>query len=95
MATIGLDKLYYAKITEGANGDETYAAPAASAEPARKTRRLTEVDGVLTDHSLQFRRTRMPGRAAGHTAGTIQPCHAPIGAASRALPSTWSGRWAA
>lgn len=28
MATIGLDKLYYAKITEAANGDETYATPA-------------------------------------------------------------------
>lgn len=28
MATIGLDKLYYSKITEGANGDETYATPA-------------------------------------------------------------------
>ena len=27
MATIGLDKLYYAKITEGENGDETYATP--------------------------------------------------------------------
>ena len=27
MATIGLDKLYYAKITEGTNGDETYIAP--------------------------------------------------------------------
>ena len=27
MATIGLDKLYYAKITEGANGEETYATP--------------------------------------------------------------------
>lgn len=27
MATIGLDKLYYAKITEGANGDETYGTP--------------------------------------------------------------------
>lgn len=27
MATIGLDKLYYAKITEDENGDETYAAP--------------------------------------------------------------------
>lgn len=24
MATIGLDKLYYAKITEDENGDETY-----------------------------------------------------------------------
>ncbi|MBR1810981.1 MAG: phage tail protein [Clostridia bacterium] len=27
MATIGLDKLYYAEITEGANGDETYGTP--------------------------------------------------------------------
>ena len=27
MATIGLDKLYYAKITEDVNGNETYAAP--------------------------------------------------------------------
>ena len=27
MATIGLDKLYYAKITEGTNGDEIYETP--------------------------------------------------------------------
>ena len=27
MATIGLDKLYYAKITEDASGEETYASP--------------------------------------------------------------------
>lgn len=27
MATIGLDKLYYSKITEDANGDETYGIP--------------------------------------------------------------------
>ncbi len=27
MATIGLDRLYYAKITEDENGDETYATP--------------------------------------------------------------------
>ncbi len=27
MATIGLDKLFYAKITEDDNGDETYATP--------------------------------------------------------------------
>ena len=32
MATIGLDKLYYAKITEGANGDETYAVPVSLAK---------------------------------------------------------------
>lgn len=27
MATIGLDKLYYAEITEGENGEETYGTP--------------------------------------------------------------------
>ena len=27
MATIGLDKLYYAKITEDAEGNETYGTP--------------------------------------------------------------------
>ena len=27
MATIGLDKLYYAKITEGDNGEESYGTP--------------------------------------------------------------------
>ena len=27
MATIGLDKLYYAKITEDANGNETMKLP--------------------------------------------------------------------
>ena len=27
MATIGLDKLFYAKITEGENGEETYDKP--------------------------------------------------------------------
>lgn len=27
MATIGMDKLYYAKITEGTDGDETYGIP--------------------------------------------------------------------
>lgn len=32
MATIGLDKLYYATITEDENGDETYATPTVLAE---------------------------------------------------------------
>ena len=32
MATIGLDKLFYSKITEGENGDETYATPVALAK---------------------------------------------------------------
>ena len=37
MATIGLDKLYYAKITEDENGDETYAAPAQLAKAMGET----------------------------------------------------------
>ena len=32
MATIGLDRLYYAKITEAADGTETYAAPVSLAK---------------------------------------------------------------
>ena len=32
MATIGLDKLYYAKITEDADGNETYATPTSLAK---------------------------------------------------------------
>lgn len=32
MATIGLDKLYYATITEGTGGDETYGTPVALAK---------------------------------------------------------------
>ncbi len=32
MATIGLDRLYYAKITEDENGDETYATPVSLAK---------------------------------------------------------------
>ena len=32
MATIGLDKLYYSKITEDASGNETYATPVALAK---------------------------------------------------------------
>lgn len=32
MATIGLDKLFYAKISEGENGEETYGKPASMAK---------------------------------------------------------------
>jgi len=32
MATIGLDKLFYAKITEGENGEETYGKPTSMAK---------------------------------------------------------------
>ena len=32
MATIGLDRLYYAKITENENGEETYDTPVSLAD---------------------------------------------------------------
>ena len=32
MATIGLDKLFYSKITEDEDGNETYATPASLCE---------------------------------------------------------------
>ena len=32
MATIGLDRLYYSKITEDTNGEETYATPSVLAK---------------------------------------------------------------
>ena len=32
MATIGLDKLFYSKITEDEDGNETYATPASLAK---------------------------------------------------------------
>ena len=32
MATIGLDKLFYSKITEDANGNETYGTPVSLAK---------------------------------------------------------------
>ena len=37
MATIGLDKLYYAKITENEDGEETYGVPAPLAKAMKPT----------------------------------------------------------
>lgn len=56
MATIGMDKLYYSKITESATGEETYATPVALAK-AMKAEMAVEVneatlfadDGVAED----------------------------------------------
>ena len=33
MATIGLDKLFYSKITEDEDGNETYATPVSLQKP--------------------------------------------------------------
>lgn len=47
MATIGLDKLFYSKITENENGEETYATPVplAKAMTAELSIELAEATG--------------------------------------------------
>ena len=56
MATIGLDKLYYAKITEDANGNETYATPAplAKAMTADLTVELAEATLYADDGAAEM-----------------------------------------
>ena len=51
MATIGLDKIYYAPITEGTNGDETYGTPVVLAKgiTAGITVELAEADLYAAD----------------------------------------------
>mgnify|MGYP006956076632 CR=1 FL=1 len=56
MATIGLDKLYYAKITEADNGDETYGTPTQLAKAIlRRFLRSSRVR-LHTDMFLAFMR---------------------------------------
>ena len=47
MATIGLDKLYYSKITEGATGDETYATPVSLAKAIDADLAIELLEAVL------------------------------------------------
>lgn len=47
MATIGLDKLYYSKITEGTNGEETYAAPVSLAKAIKADLSVELAEAVL------------------------------------------------
>lgn len=47
MATIGLDKLYYSKITKDADGNETYATPMSLA-----TAMTTELSVVIAEATL-------------------------------------------
>jgi phi13 family phage major tail protein len=56
MATIGLDKLYYAKITEDANGNETYATPSplAKAMTADLTVELAEATLYADDGAAEM-----------------------------------------
>jgi len=47
MATIGLDKLYYAKITEDANGEETYATPLVLAKAITAELSVDLIEAIL------------------------------------------------
>lgn len=47
MSTIGLDSLYYSKITEGANGDETYATPVRLAKAMKVDLSVELAEAVL------------------------------------------------
>jgi phi13 family phage major tail protein len=47
MATIGLDKLYYAKITEDANGNETYGTPIQLAKAMKADLSVELVEATL------------------------------------------------
>lgn len=47
MATIGLDKLYYAKITEGAGGIETYGTPSTLAKAIKADLSIELAEAIL------------------------------------------------
>jgi phi13 family phage major tail protein len=47
MATIGLDKLYYAKITEGTDGTETYGTPIQLAKAMKADLSVELVEATL------------------------------------------------
>ena len=47
MATIGMDKLYYAKITEDEKGDETYGTPIQLAKAIKADLSIEPADAIL------------------------------------------------
>ena len=47
MATIGLDNLFYAKITEDSNGNETYATPIPLAKAMTANLQINTIEGKL------------------------------------------------
>jgi hypothetical protein len=47
MATIGLDKLYYSKITEDSNGQETYTTPLVLAKAITAELSVELVEAIL------------------------------------------------
>ena len=47
MATIGMDRLYYAKITEASDGEETYGVPAPLAKAMKAELSIELAEAVL------------------------------------------------
>jgi len=47
MATIGLDKMFYSKITEGIGGDETFAAPISLAKAIKADLSIDLAEAIL------------------------------------------------
>ena len=47
MATIGLDKMFYSKITEGVGGDETFAAPISLAKAIKADLSIDLAEAIL------------------------------------------------
>ena len=55
MATIGLDKLYYAKITEDAEGLETYSTPQILAKAMTADLSVEMAEATLYGEGIQKR----------------------------------------
>ena len=87
MATIGLDKLYYAKITEDANGNETYGTPVqlAKAIDADLSIELLEATLYADDGTDTVIKEFKSGKL---TLGTRKPS-----TPSSSAVSTWTTRW--
>ncbi len=55
MATIGLDRRYYSKITEDSNGEETYATPLVLAKAIIAELSVELVEAILCADTVQPR----------------------------------------
>ena len=78
MATIGLDKLYYAKITEAENGEETYAQPQqlAKAMSADLSVELAEATLYADDGAAEIAMAQEQNRIVIPEEGFAEPVYA-------------------
>ncbi len=78
MATIGLDRLYYAKITEDASGEETYASPVqlAKAMTAELSVELAEATLYADDGAAEIvKRNSKAARCHSAWMTSVRPPH--------------------